>query len=327
MRTSSGVTYLHSDHLHTTTNTTGAQTTSQRYYPFGQTRGSNTVATTYRFTGQRWEDTIKLYYYNARWYHAGLGRFISADTIVPQPGNPQSLNRYSYVGNNPLKYTDPSGRWYYDPGCDCLVHTKEGYNEYPQYLNIPPATSRPIHSVVSYILEEMRTNSSSDSLPTSQIQEYNRLFGEHLSHRRVRKAIEARFNAYNAWADMVDTDRPWDHKSVIKREFGYGQYVGNETYTFDVWSNIHYGYVGRDCGFSEVELLAGAGYAQIKAGTSGWSYWSSWFDDPRDQAAIQVGINLYNKQGLSLTVELLLLELWQSKSVTTFPKWEAFGAP
>jgi hypothetical protein len=40
-----------------------------------------------------------------------LGRFISADTIVPSPGNPQSLNRYAYTQNNPLKYTDPSGHF------------------------------------------------------------------------------------------------------------------------------------------------------------------------------------------------------------------------
>jgi hypothetical protein len=39
-----------------------------------------------------------------------MGRFISPDTIVPNPANPQSFNRYSYCLNNPLKYTDPSGR-------------------------------------------------------------------------------------------------------------------------------------------------------------------------------------------------------------------------
>lgn len=41
-----------------------------------------------------------------------LGRFAQADTIVPDPGNPQSLNRYSYVLNNALKYTDPTGHAY-----------------------------------------------------------------------------------------------------------------------------------------------------------------------------------------------------------------------
>ena len=36
---------------------------------------------------------------------------MQADTLVPEPGNPQALNRYAYVNNNPLKYTDPSGHW------------------------------------------------------------------------------------------------------------------------------------------------------------------------------------------------------------------------
>ena len=53
------------------------------------------------------------------------GRFISPDTIVPDPANPQSLNRYSYVFNRPLVLTDPSGHdpvWCsaeYDGGPSC----------------------------------------------------------------------------------------------------------------------------------------------------------------------------------------------------------------
>jgi RHS repeat-associated protein len=62
-------------------------------------------------------------YYTARYYDPAIARFISADTIVPGagaltiggggsssgPGDPQSLNRYSYVTNNPVKNTDPTG--------------------------------------------------------------------------------------------------------------------------------------------------------------------------------------------------------------------------
>jgi len=55
------------------------------------------------------DDNTGLYYYNARYYDPEIGRFISPDTIVPNPANPQSLNRYSYCLNNPLKYIDPSG--------------------------------------------------------------------------------------------------------------------------------------------------------------------------------------------------------------------------
>ena len=48
-------------------------------------------------------------YYGARYYDPALGMFLSPDTLVPEPGNPQSLNRYSYVLNNALRYTDPTG--------------------------------------------------------------------------------------------------------------------------------------------------------------------------------------------------------------------------
>jgi len=44
-------------------------------------------------------------------YSPALGRFIQPDTIVPDMYNPQSLNRYSYVLNNPIRYTDPTGHF------------------------------------------------------------------------------------------------------------------------------------------------------------------------------------------------------------------------
>ncbi|HMS23086.1 MAG TPA: RHS repeat-associated core domain-containing protein, partial [Candidatus Levybacteria bacterium] len=46
---------------------------------------------------------------NARYYSSDMRRFTQPDDIIQDVYNPQSLNRYSYVLNNPLKYTDPSG--------------------------------------------------------------------------------------------------------------------------------------------------------------------------------------------------------------------------
>ena len=46
---------------------------------------------------------------NGRVYDPTLGRFLSADPHIQSPYSTQSYNRYSYVSNNPLKYTDPSG--------------------------------------------------------------------------------------------------------------------------------------------------------------------------------------------------------------------------
>ena len=111
MRTAAGVTYIHSDHLGSSAVTSGAQSGNIKYFPYGATR-SGAVSTAYKFTGQRLDDSTGLYYYGARYYDAAMGRFIQADTIVPDPADPQALNRYSYVYNNPLRYIDPSG---YDP--------------------------------------------------------------------------------------------------------------------------------------------------------------------------------------------------------------------
>ena len=61
------------------------------------------------FTGQREMADLDIYHYGARFYEPTLGRFLSPDTIIPSYANPQSLNRFSYVTNNPLRYTDPTG--------------------------------------------------------------------------------------------------------------------------------------------------------------------------------------------------------------------------
>ncbi len=87
------------------TNSSGNVVGEQRYYPFGETR----LSTGQLFTGQREMTGLGIYHFNARFYSPKLGRFISADSIVPNPANPQDLNRYSYVRNNPLRYTDPTG--------------------------------------------------------------------------------------------------------------------------------------------------------------------------------------------------------------------------
>ncbi|MFC1466146.1 MAG: RHS repeat-associated core domain-containing protein [Candidatus Brachytrichaceae bacterium NZ_4S206] len=56
---------------------------------------------------------------NACYYSPVLARFISADIIVPDPANPQALNRYAYVGNNPVNYTDPDGHCW--PVCTVIA--------------------------------------------------------------------------------------------------------------------------------------------------------------------------------------------------------------
>jgi RHS repeat-associated protein len=113
MRDSSTLYYILKDHLGSTgilSNSGGGVVADQRYYPFGETRVvTGSMYTDRLFTGQREMTGSGIYYYGARFYSPKLGRFLSADTMVPSYTNPQAFNRYSYVLNNPIRYNDPSG--------------------------------------------------------------------------------------------------------------------------------------------------------------------------------------------------------------------------
>ncbi|WP_372008773.1 RHS repeat-associated core domain-containing protein [Paenibacillus chitinolyticus] len=67
------------------------------------------VSNPFGYSGEYWDNTAKLQYLRARWYDPGMGRFLNEDTYQGQLNSPLSLNLYTYVLNNPLRYIDPSG--------------------------------------------------------------------------------------------------------------------------------------------------------------------------------------------------------------------------
>ena len=112
VRKGTDLTYLHHDHLGSTKKLSSASTPF-KYYPYGTTfQEPASPPTDNLYTGQKRDLSTGLYYYGARYYDSAIGRFVQPDSVVPQPGNPQSLNRYSYCVNNPLKYADPTGHFF-----------------------------------------------------------------------------------------------------------------------------------------------------------------------------------------------------------------------
>lgn len=127
-----GVRYLHSDETVTTryfhldhlgsisviTNESGVVVERLSYDAWGKRRfpdgsddptGSITSQTVWGFTGQEQLTGVGLVHLNGRVYDPLIGRMMSADPVVPDPLDGQTWNRYSYVANNPLAFTDPSG--------------------------------------------------------------------------------------------------------------------------------------------------------------------------------------------------------------------------
>ncbi len=113
------VVYYHGDHLGGTnivTNNSGVVKELCEYLPFGgfarhEKYGNSAETAHFYFTGKQLDEKTGLYYYGARYYDPIIGRFVTPDTVVPSSANPQALNRYSYVYNCPLNYTDPSGNF------------------------------------------------------------------------------------------------------------------------------------------------------------------------------------------------------------------------
>jgi RHS repeat-associated protein len=106
--------WLLSDHLGSTSVTadeSGVYYSELRYTAYGEVRYSdNSTPTDRRYTAQRIEEEVNLYFYQSRWYDPASSQFVQPDTSVPDALRPQDWSRYAYSRNNPLFYTDPTGK-------------------------------------------------------------------------------------------------------------------------------------------------------------------------------------------------------------------------
>jgi RHS repeat-associated protein len=147
--------YLHKDHLGSITVITdeaGAVAEELSYDPHGKRRNpdwSDALAqlqsfeTKRSFTGHLYLDDVGLIHMGGRYYDPELGRFLSADPFIQEPANAQSLNRYSYVLNNPLSYTDPSGFFF--------------SKIFKAIKSVFKAVANVVKSVVSFVKDNIRT--------------------------------------------------------------------------------------------------------------------------------------------------------------------------
>jgi len=201
-----------------------------------------------------------------------------------------------------------------------------------------------VKAVANYIVKEMLNNIKSDICNKLQKLNYDFWWGSPLD------VIGNKKKAYTLWVKIVGKNRVWDHKNYILKNFGEWAYykLGKNSLKFssDLWSNIHYGFVGKCAGFLDIELLNGAGWAQIGDNNKSLKSWDTWkeyfrnrmvnigdadvlggFDDPSDQQAIKIGIDLYDKHKDNLTADLIienLLELYYTDRPIRIEKCEKY---
>ena len=98
------------DSVNVVLNDKGDAVTRTEYKPYGDTwiqEGDRSNRP--KFNSQELDPETGYYFYNARYYEAEIGRFITADNIIPDEYSTQSWNRFSYCKGNPIKYKDPTG--------------------------------------------------------------------------------------------------------------------------------------------------------------------------------------------------------------------------
>jgi hypothetical protein len=178
---------------------------------------------------------------------------------------------------------------------------------------------------VSYILGEMKTNVTS---PAAILLRNLRSNSRHRIHWSDPGHALLPLLRLLIWALLVGPGRTWDHKERILEKFGKWSFdpETRKKFRFDIWSNIHYGYIGASVHFSTALLLGGAGLAQAMGivwddpdrllealekspdGVLRRLLQPSKLDDPPDQTAIRIGIELWYHEGLNVS-ETGLLEL------------------
>ncbi|MET3505367.1 polymorphic toxin type 44 domain-containing protein [Halalkalibacter oceani] len=109
--------------------------------------------------------------------------------------------------------------------------------------------------------------------------------------RQMLNNIQAQAYKNLVFTELVKSNGPWDLKRTLGTNtyytFRWGRYTGEHI------GNAHYEYMGKKLNYTNYTLKFAAGFVQILSGTSDIRFWNSYFDDPRDQEAIQHGIDIY----------------------------------
>lgn len=149
--------YFHQDHLGSIaaiTDGVGKVIERLAYDPWGKRRYANGLSdkadtlvgvnTDRGYTLHEHLDEVGVVHMNGRVYDPLIGRFMSADPFIQSPDNLQSYNRYAYVLNNPLAYTDPSGYSWASKVWKSTVGAiiKETAREVAQIVNLLPSSIR-----------------------------------------------------------------------------------------------------------------------------------------------------------------------------------------
>ncbi|EQB4331892.1 polymorphic toxin type 44 domain-containing protein [Providencia stuartii] len=221
-----------------------------------------------------------------------------------------------------LAYPDQYADWAAGQACAVCPPPearKEFYNYiYDEIQNLYCNHDDSAIPIAEYIVDEIKTNTKSKH--ADKIRHELSLYSNKNNDPNAfvmgntGAVLGSKIIANYSFADIIGDKRPWDHKPIIREKFkdkGVNRPIGfdgngnfyktfytkykNYDYFYDVWSNIHYGYVGMSLGLSEDDLTLGSNIQQFFHDIVKLEF--NFGDTGSDKATILIGINLYKKFG------------------------------
>lgn len=171
-------------------------------------------------------------------------------------------------------------------------------------------SAAPMEDAARFIYKEMINNI--DSSLARQIRDAPRFEFDLLDADDDLPFLGEKFEKFK---EATETGGIWDHKPVVKNLFRGKQWIfdpkSKQRYRFDVWSNIHFGYIGKSLNFTSFELHFGAAVGQVTANFKETILSGNFGDDPLDRKAIDLGIKLWDVEGSGLTFSTFIAQIRQ----------------
>jgi hypothetical protein len=244
-----------------------------------------------------------------------INRFIQPDSIIPNPANPQSWNRYSYVLNSPINLSDPSGHESVcgqadsDPECEGVPHK--------------PSVAPPIEKndekqtdVTEWLVDELNTQVTSGNLSNS-------------SNCNSGPPLACAGLLYGSHFTLFGNTGIYNIKIPMLEEFANGAVVlcGKNSCRWVDYSapgNVMFGVLSSHRGINQkIAWAAGGGlelYDSFKKGSAYTGTPAAWFDNPGDKAAVDWGWEFGNAHPNGFTLD-------EFKDALTSDVLNSFQAP
>jgi RHS repeat-associated protein len=236
----------------------GAVIETITYDPYGKVKAGGTLSK-FQYTGQEKDSETGLNYYDSRYYSSDIRRFSQPDDIIQNVYDPQSLNRYSYVNNNPLRYTDPTGHAIVFANgkiTSTLISTTQQKKTSQTYQSFVQTVTNTANT------QNQQTNNNSGAVAGASTSGTNNNSNSSSNiltlKQNAQEASQHRISIFNSYpiniyhslwfANKVREGGDWDykHKDPDLADFG----------------NFNYGLTGREAGYSTEVLQRMGGTVQ-----------------------------------------------------------------